>query len=358
MQDADLPPRQRIRMVAVLSNYFYCTTILPGVVAWIVAFASQIAVTKTVGREAVGVLWFAVFLQLFLTVGVFLIFASGEIAAFRLQVSVFGTMAAVFAVIGVDMSIFTGQAARGAMGAAWLVLAVLDILWVLYFSAEPGTPVARLVDVMVVSRGAQDADTNMEKMNGHDSARSARSAEAGNSTTGLYDGEMRSDGSPDETKVGHEKSGDAPHEGSSPEPEVGADWKQMERRIVDRSQEILAEEERPDERSQNLARSPPPASKNRRGVYIEEHRHLSTIYDRSEGTSETTGSQRESVVDLYPFKVRARSDWIPRSPSEISFRQGDILHSAEKEGKKWWKVRKADGTIGTAPSNYLKVLNG
>jgi len=108
--------------------------------------------------------------------------------------------------------------------------------------------------------------------------------------------------------------------------------------------------------AQNHHSFPPPSSKNRRAVYVDGHRHLSTIYDRTEGTSEDTDSQRRNS-DSYPFKVRAKSDWIPRSPSEISFKKGDILHSSEKEGKKWWKVKKADGSVGSAPSNYFKVLN-
>lgn len=54
----------------------------------------------------------------------------------RFQVSTFGSVAIVFAVIGVDMSIFSGVASRDAMAAGWLILAIVDILWVLYFTSE------------------------------------------------------------------------------------------------------------------------------------------------------------------------------------------------------------------------------
>ncbi|KAJ7728572.1 hypothetical protein DFH07DRAFT_221737 [Mycena maculata] len=351
-EDAD--PGQGPRLAAVLGNYFYITTVLPSVGAWLLAFGAQIAVTKIVGHSAVGVMWFAIFLQLFLTLGVLSIFASGSVAAFRLQVSTFGTMAAVFAVIGVDMSIFADEAARGAMAAGWLVLAVIDILWVLYFSAEPGTPVARLVEGMAVRDGPRAHREGDTEKQGRGS--SSRMGEAGKTSFYAADAEMRSNGSPDETKVGHDNIGDPTNGGPSPELKDGAEWNQLERRIVDRSQEALAEQAQEEvqaaEPSQRDSRSPPPSAKNRRGVYIDDRRHLSTIYDNSEGTSENRDSG-----NLYPFKVRARSDWISRSPSEISFRKGDILHSAEKEGKKWWQVRKADGSVGTAPSNYFKVLN-
>ncbi|KAJ7490746.1 hypothetical protein FB451DRAFT_1389512 [Mycena latifolia] len=370
MQGEDAQSRQHPRIAAVLcncfhriaSNYFHRVTLVLSAVAWLLAFAAQIVVTKIVGRAAVGVLWFAVFLQLFLNLAVFFVLASEDLTSFRLQLAFFATMASVFAVIGVDMSLFTGEPSREAMAAGWLVLAVVDILWVLYFSAEPGTLLARLVESMEATRsetGGRKADP--------------RSVEAGD--TSFYDAEMRSDGSPDETKVGHEKSGADSDARNGASPDRSPEWRGMEQHIVDRSQEALEEPEADDqeevsrsanERSQNLNRSraPPPSSKNRRAVYVDEHRHLSTIYDKTESTSESASasasasrdSQRDSA-QLFPYKVRARSDWIPRSPSEISFRKGDILHSAEKEGKKWWKVRKTDGSVGTAPSNYFKVVN-
>ncbi|KAJ7133394.1 hypothetical protein C8R44DRAFT_23376 [Mycena epipterygia] len=352
MQDDDTHLKQRKHFAAaILGNYFHFITIVLSAGAWLLAFAAQIVVTKTAGRAAVGVMWFAVFLQLFLIFGVLTIIACGEVGAFRLQVCVFGVMAASFAVIGVDMSIFTGQASRSAMGAGWLVLAIIDILWVLYFSSDPGTPLARLVDSLTVAPRAR----NHDRRNGNADLEAARapSSRSAAGETNYDSADMTSDGSPDETKVGHERS--------APSPEASADWslKRLDRKIVDRSQEAPTDPEPAleTEKPPNHARSPPPSSKNRQAVYIDEHRHLSTIYDNTEsGASGNRDSQRDSD-HLYPFKVRARSDWIPRSPSEISFKKGDILHSAEKDGKKWWKVRKTDGSVGTAPSNYFKVVN-
>lgn len=90
----------------------------------------------SVGHGAVGTLWFAIFLELFLVVGVLYTLASDSIAMHRFQISTFGAVAIVFSVLGVDAGIFTGQAARGAMAAGWLILAVVNILWVLYFTSE------------------------------------------------------------------------------------------------------------------------------------------------------------------------------------------------------------------------------
>jgi SHO1 osmosensor len=62
--------------------------------------------------------------------------ATDSIAMNRFQISVFGAIAIVFAVMGVQDGIFAASGALNAMGAGWLILAIVDILWVLYFTSE------------------------------------------------------------------------------------------------------------------------------------------------------------------------------------------------------------------------------
>ena len=81
-------------------------------------------------------LWFAIFLQLFLILGVLFTLATDSIAMHRFQISVFGAIAIVFAVQGVTDGIFVSYGPLNAMGAGWLILAIVDILWVLYFTSE------------------------------------------------------------------------------------------------------------------------------------------------------------------------------------------------------------------------------
>ncbi len=54
----------------------------------------------------------------------------------RFQIVAFGSVAIVFAVIGVNQSIFSGLSSLDAIAAGWLILAMVDILWVLYFTSE------------------------------------------------------------------------------------------------------------------------------------------------------------------------------------------------------------------------------
>lgn len=89
-----------------------------------------------VGHASVGTLWFAIFLQLFLMLGVLHTLATDSIAMHRIQISVFGAVAIVFAVQGVNQTIFLSEPALDAVAAGWLILAIVDILWTLYFTSE------------------------------------------------------------------------------------------------------------------------------------------------------------------------------------------------------------------------------
>jgi SHO1 osmosensor len=69
--------------------------------------------------------------------GVLYTIATDSIAAMhRFQISVFGAIAIVFSVQGVNQGLFVSVASLNAMGTGWLLLAIVDILWVLYFTSE------------------------------------------------------------------------------------------------------------------------------------------------------------------------------------------------------------------------------
>ena len=88
------------------------------------------------GHAVVGVLWFAIFLQLFLILGVMHTLATDSIAMHRFQLAVFLAIAVVFSVEGVNQSIFSSFSSLDAMAAGWLILAFVNITWTLYFTSE------------------------------------------------------------------------------------------------------------------------------------------------------------------------------------------------------------------------------
>ncbi|GAA6063202.1 hypothetical protein JCM10212_000504, partial [Sporobolomyces blumeae] len=129
----------------VFSHPFFLITSLVAIAGWWTAFIGQIVLESKFHAQpgaqgsAVGAPWFGIFLQMFINLGVFITLARGTLGSNRFQLSIFLAIAVVMAVIGVNSGIFNTRSFQLAVGAGWLLLAVVDILWLLYLTSEPNT---------------------------------------------------------------------------------------------------------------------------------------------------------------------------------------------------------------------------
>ncbi|KAJ6508465.1 hypothetical protein C8R45DRAFT_967522 [Mycena sanguinolenta] len=84
--------------------------------------------------------------------------------------------------------------------------------------------------------------------------------------------------------------------------------------------------------------------------------HRSSVHNSP--TSDTSlGEPGQTHPQLYPqqYSVTALYNYLadPDDPFEISFNKGDILDVVDQQGK-WWIVITQEGSVGFAPSNYLR----
>jgi SHO1 osmosensor len=75
-------------------------------------------------------------------------------------------------------------------------------------------------------------------------------------------------------------------------------------------------------------------------------------------TGTITGVHVDVAPDVvYEYKAQALYAYTASvdDPNELSFAKGELMEIVDNQGK-WWQARKADGSIGIVPSNYMKLL--
>ena len=304
-----------------------------------------------VGRPSVGVLWFAIFSQLFLILGVLYTLASDSIAMNRLQISIFGAITVVFAVIGVDAGLFSGDPSRSAMSAGWLILAIVDIIWLLYFTSEEDS----LILYIFNSYGTGGLTPPSRRR------RATRSQSVHNMTSNNgYATNYASGGGIGSNDVSYDLKIGGPIGNVG----VGSGGQAL------RSQQSLGRASPVQSANRSLGEPAGGGSTPMAGnTSLEPNSPL--IGSGQAGLGAGGGSPNASAVnaapspDTYIYKAKAlytceyilplfcaRLDFFsdsasPDDPSEISFTKGEILDIVDKQGK-WWQARKADGALGSA----------
>ncbi|KAJ7055731.1 hypothetical protein C8F01DRAFT_993822 [Mycena amicta] len=332
----------RLTLSPFRTHYFFSATVVLATLAWFLTFVSQAIATAQFGNRTVGVLWFAIFLQAFINIGVVLAIATDSVPAMRLQLSVFGAIAIVFSVQGVEAGIFAPQPALTAMGAGYILCAFVDILWVLYFTSEEDSLAMYLFNRMTkggaggglssarrrrVVRGiGSPAPYSMDKEAGANEmeANIPRSAMSnGNGNANIYNAHTR-------------RMSSSPAPPATPAPAPGpATLKRSNTgtRSVSSRKNLSAAS------GADHVRSPSSA----------------TIKAAGAGEDPKTGEEDTETLPLPRARALHAYHGSPDDPEELSFKKGEVLEIEDQQGK-WWQAKKSDGTLGIVPSNYLVLL--
>ncbi|TFK26697.1 hypothetical protein FA15DRAFT_667176 [Coprinopsis marcescibilis] len=329
-----MPPRGSggFDFTPILTHYLFLFTSILSIIAWFIVFISQ-AISTARGANPQS-LWFAVFLELFLILGVLYTLATDSVDLNRLTISVFGAIAIVYSIEGVNFGIYSPPSAANAVAAGWFILAIVNILWVLYFTAEADSLTLHVFNSLGTGglsgpgrrrRTRTQSSMHMPSTNG--------------GYTGNYGGGGIGNTDPYDTKLGGSGYG-------SGIPAVHSQPSFPSMRDAAATQSISG-----NTGAGSVHNAPSGGSLNGND------NGPSSPLMAGVGAGNTSAQEPLNTSEVYAYKAKALYAYSanPDDANEISFSKGEILDVLDKQGK-WWQAKKADGSVGIAPSNYLQLI--
>ncbi|PFH49509.1 hypothetical protein AMATHDRAFT_4851 [Amanita thiersii Skay4041] len=132
--------------VVSMRSPFFLATLFLAVTSWFISLISQAIVRAQIGNVPVGVLWFAIILQLALIICLSLSLITFSLPTYRITLSQLASITTVLASIGVNDNIYSPIASQKATAAGWLITAIVDLLWVIHLSAGEDSFIRRTLD--------------------------------------------------------------------------------------------------------------------------------------------------------------------------------------------------------------------
>jgi len=245
--------------------------------------------------------------------------------------------------MGVNQGIFSGVPSLDAMAAGWLILAIVDILWVLYFTSEEDSLTLHIFNSLGTGgltpprrrrTRTQSSVNNLTSGNGY----ANNYAVGGGIGNDPYEGKLGNG-------VGNGAFGGGAGIGSQHSFHAGSlDGGAMNRSIGGGTGPGSIHNTPSGGGAASLAADTnAPNSPLMAGI--------------GAGGPGITSSDPSQPSEIYAYKAKALYAYTasPDDPNEISFSKGETLDIVDKQGK-WWQAKKADGTVGIAPSNYLQII--
>ncbi|KAK2761132.1 Transmembrane osmosensor [Arachnomyces sp. PD_36] len=286
----------------IIGDPFALSTISISILAWLIAFiASIIAEIQSIDdpdRDFPPYSWLATSFMLCLIIGI--TFVVGSNTSHTYGVALVGYLGAgfVFTSLAVNTLIYSPFGAEEASAAGFLLLSIIQLLWIFYFGSTPQSTPRGFIDSFALHKEQPGSFRNSRPISNGYGARP----------------ETTVSNQPPQMYTSAQLNG---FETSSPV-------------------------------------SGYPASKDNRNSSQPQFGNQNTQMN-TQGGGDQSGDVGQPTE--YPYRAKAIYSYEanPDDANEISFTKHEILEVSDVSGR-WWQAKKSTGDTGIAPSNYLILL--
>jgi SHO1 osmosensor len=290
--------RRGLSLGNIIGDPFALATISIALLAWIVAFISCIVGQVQEGRAFPSFAWWAAVYNPFLIGGVAVVVASDTIQTYHVALVGYLSAALTISSASVNQLIYDSRGAFEAAGAGFILLCIVQIVWIFYFGSTPSSTPRAFLDSFALTK--ESSTTHRQTMSGYGGTGRPETSNSVQPPQMYTSAQLNGFENPSPIGAGPQLNG----RGSTMTPGFG---------------------------NTGAPQAPKAAS---------------------------PGADTEVVPPTeYPYRAKAIYSYEanPDDANEISFSKHEILEVSDVSGR-WWQARKETGETGIAPSNYLILL--
>ncbi|KAI0116654.1 hypothetical protein F4776DRAFT_282914 [Hypoxylon sp. NC0597] len=286
--------RKGINMSNIIGDPFALATVSIAALAWIISFISSIfaRVQQTPKDPFPPYSWFALVFMLPLIIAIFIVVASDCIQTYHVALVGYLGAGLVATTSSVNALVYSANGAREAAAAGFILLSMVNIVWIFYFGSAPSAVPRAYIDSFAL---AKESTTSRQTMNGGYGGRPETSTSV--QPPQMYTS-AQLNGFENPSPVGGFNGNATRNSGGAPG-------------------------------FPGTVKAPSPAQ------------------NEPEIAAPTEYPYRAKAI--YSYEAN------PDDANEISFAKHEILEVSDVSGR-WWQARKENGETGIAPSNYLILL--
>lgn len=282
----------------ILGDPFALATISIGILAWLVAFISCIVGQINYSDSFPSFAWWAAVYTPFLIGGITVVVASDTIQIYHVAISSYLAVGLCLCSISVNTLIYQSISSWEAAGAGFILLSIVQIVWIFYFGSTPSSTPRAFLDSFALTK--ESSTIHRQTMSGYGGTGRPETSNSVQPPQMYTSAQLNGFENPSPVGNGPQPNGRT----STMTPGFG----------------------NPTAPQQPMAKSP--------------------------------GADTEVVPPTeYPYRAKAIYSYEanPDDANEISFSKHEILEVSDVSGR-WWQARKESGDTGIAPSNYLILL--